>query len=43
VPGITLPGDIAKWFTLAGSLAVRKNTNIFFDKSLYTLLQAHRQ
>jgi hypothetical protein len=42
IPGITLPGDIAKWFTLADSPAVRKNTNIIFDKSLYTLLQAHK-
>jgi hypothetical protein len=43
LPGITMPGDIAKWFAFSDFLAIRQNTNIFFDKSLYTLLQAHKK
>lgn len=43
LPGITLPGDIAKWFAFSDFLAIRQNTNIFFDESLYTLLQAHKK
>jgi hypothetical protein len=41
--GITMPGDVAKWFAFPDFLAIRKNTNIFFDESLYTLLQAHKK
>lgn len=41
--GITMPGGIAKWFAFADFLAIRQNTNIFFDESLYTLLQAHKK
>jgi len=37
-----MPYDIAKGFAFADFLAIRNNTNIFFDKSLLTLLQAHK-
>jgi hypothetical protein len=43
ISGITLPGAISEWFAFADFLAVRKNTNIIFDESLYTLLQAHKK
>jgi hypothetical protein len=43
IAGITLPGAISEWFAFADFLAVRKNTNIIFDESLYTLLQAHKK
>jgi hypothetical protein len=43
LPGITMPGAIAKWFAFSDFLAIRRNTNIFFDESLYTLLQAHKK
>lgn len=41
--GITMPGEIAKWFAFSDFLAIRQNTNIVFDESLYTLMQAHKQ
>lgn len=43
LPGITMPGDTAKWFAFSDFQAIRRNTNIFFDESLYTLLQAHKK
>jgi hypothetical protein len=41
--GITLPGEIAKWFAYSDFLAIRQNANIVFDESLYTLMQANKQ
>jgi hypothetical protein len=43
IAGITPPGTISGWFAFADFQAVRENTNIFFDESLYTLLQAHKK
>jgi hypothetical protein len=43
LPGITLPKNIAKWFAFGDFLAIRQNTNTWFDKTLFNLLQAHKQ
>lgn len=40
--GITMPGSIAKWFASSDFSAIRQKTNTFFDESLYSLLQAHK-
>lgn len=40
--GITLPGDVAKWFAFGDFKAIRNVTNKVFDKDLHTLLKAHQ-
>lgn len=40
--GITLPGDVAKWFAFGDFLAIRNKTNTVLDKDLQTLLKAHQ-
>ncbi len=38
--GITLPGRLESWFKAAGYKNVGKHTNLFFDKSIDSLLKA---
>ncbi len=40
--GITLPGRLESWFKAAGYKHVGKHTNLFFDKSVDSLLKAQR-
>ncbi|MCP4118672.1 MAG: hypothetical protein GY737_25415 [Desulfobacteraceae bacterium] len=41
--GITLPAHLQKWFQDTGYTQVENKTNLVFDKSLYTLLQANQK
>jgi len=40
VSGITLPGKLESWFKAAGYKHVSQHTNLFFDKSIDSLLKA---
>jgi len=40
--GITLPGKLESWFKAAGYKHVSQHTNLFFDKSVGSLLKAQR-
>ncbi len=40
--GITLPGKLESWFKAAGYQHVSQHTNLFFDKSVDSLLKAQR-
>jgi hypothetical protein len=43
VGGITMPGDLRRWFKGAQWSDVDKQTNVFFDGDLFTLVKAHEK
>ncbi|KYK92215.1 hypothetical protein, partial [Aggregatibacter actinomycetemcomitans] len=42
VPGITLPSGLVDWFIKIGSKEIAKNTNLFFSRSLASLVELNQ-